>query len=212
MDIETFHNCLSYLSLAQREKSSLELLLPIATTAIGIFIGFGINVIRDRKKDDSAVKNKKMCINEELERTRSELEHIFKECIKIYDSAAAQQAVLGHQIPEEIDTPFLREHFVSIAHRYTKLEREALTQIAPAVKYINHSLHAFMSTYHNPSNTNQIAIGSLNILSCTIHGYQCLEVIDQKEKKSKKTTIIEIANKLSITSAYVDHLRNTPNL
>lgn len=212
MDIETFNNCLSYISLAQREKPNLELLLPLATTAIGIFIGFGINVIRDRKKENRAVKNKKMCINEELERMRSELEHIFTECIKIYDSATAQQAILGHQIPEEIDTPFLREHFVSIAHRYTKPEREALTLIAPAVKYINHSLHAFMSTYNSCSNINQTAIGSLNILSCTIHGYQCLEVIAQKEKKSKKTTIIELANKLSITSVYVEHLRNTSNL
>ncbi|WP_139238006.1 hypothetical protein [Pseudomonas sp. OV546] len=50
MDIENFSNCLNYISLAQSKKPTIELIIPLITTAVGIFIGFGTNLIRDRKK------------------------------------------------------------------------------------------------------------------------------------------------------------------
>lgn len=207
MEVEAFAQCLSYLEAVQNKKTGVDSLLPIATTAIGIFIGFGINVIRDRAKDSKATKNKKMCITEELEQIKLHLEHVFMESLKVHDSSVAQEVVVGHRLPSEIDTPFLDEYYVGIAHRYTQEERGCISALTPIIKEINKCLGAFKDGAIGSNNFNQLGIASLNVLSCTVHCYQIFESMLKKERKSKKLLIVELADKLKFSSVYVEKLR-----
>ncbi|WP_404941681.1 hypothetical protein [Pseudomonas danubii] len=207
MEIEAFTQCLSYLEAVQNKKTGIDALLPIATTAIGIFIGFGINVIRDRAKDSKATKNKKMCITEELNQIKLLLEHLFTESLRIYDSSVAQEVIAGHRLPSEIDTPFLDEYYVGIAHRYTQEERECIAALTLIIKEINKCLEAFKEDAGNSKNFNRLGISSLNIISSTAHCYQTFESMLRKEKKPKKLLIIELADKLKLSSTYIEKLR-----
>ncbi|NWE61157.1 hypothetical protein, partial [Pseudomonas gingeri] len=160
------------------------------------------------KKESKAIKNKKMCITEELERTKLYLEHIFEEAIKTHDSSVARHIIPGHQLQSEISLPFLSEHFTSIAHKYSQNQRTHITRLSETIKDLNNQLEEFHSL-RELSNFQKIALISLNIISATIHCHQIVELIDNIEIKQKKLALVELSDKLKITSPYIETLRTS---
>ena len=208
MDVETFAQRLNYLGLAQTKKQPLELLIPVASSLLGVFVGASLTMLREGSKESKTLKNKKMCIAEELDRTKLYLEHIFDEAIKIHDSSAAGNIIPGHQLQSEISLPFLSEHFTSIAHKYSKNQRNHITRLSETTKDLNQQLEDFHSL-REPSNFQKIALISLNIISATIHCHQILELIDNIEDKQTKLALVELSDKLKIKSPYIERLRTS---
>jgi len=208
MEFETFAQCLNYLSLAQAKKQPLELITPVVSSLAGVLVGASLTMLREGSKDKKALKNKKMCITEELGRTQLYLEHIFKEAIQIYDYSVAGNIVPGHQLQAEVSLPFLFEHFTSIAHKYSQHERNHITRLSETIKELNQQLQEFHSL-REPLNFQKNALTSLNIISATIHCHQILELISCTEIKQKKLALIELSDKLEIKSPYIENLRSS---
>lgn len=208
MEIDTFAQCLNYLGLAQNKKTSIELLIPGLSSLLGVIAGASITMLRERNKDKSALKNKKMCISEELDRTKSHLKHIFKEAIRIHDASLKEHITPGHQLRLEISLPFISEHFTSIAHKYSINQRSHIIQLSEIIKEVNQQLQDFHAL-RNPSNFSGSALTSLNIISATIHCHRILDLINNKEFKHNKLAIIELSDELEIRSPYVEALRNS---
>lgn len=122
MDIDSFDQCLSYI-VTTKNKSTLETVLPMLTTLLGVIIGFGINYLRDTRKETKETTNKKMCINEDIQRILQMSEQAFKESFTINDAALKNQPFIGHRLPSDIDSPCLDEYFASVAHTYSTAER-----------------------------------------------------------------------------------------
>lgn len=208
MDIDAFSQCLNYLGSAQNKKPLLELVIPAASSLMGVIVGASLTMMRERSKEKIALKNKTMCISEELARVKNYLEHITQEAIHIYDSSVAEHVIPGHQLQLEISLPFIVEHFTSIAHKYSQGQRNHIIQFVETIKELNQQLGDFHSL-RNPSNFKGNALTSLNIVSAAIHCYQILESIAGNEIKQKKLTLIDLSDKLGIKSPYIENLRRS---
>ncbi|MEO8490730.1 hypothetical protein [Pseudomonas sp.] len=206
MEIDTFTQCLNYLELAHAKKQPLELIIPVVSSLLGVLVGASLTMLREGSKDKKALKNKKMCITEELDRTQLYLEHIFEEAIQIYDSSVAGNIVPGHQLQAEVSLPFLLEHFTSIAHKYSQDERNHITRLSETTKELNQQLKEFHSL-REPLNFQKNALISLNIISATIHCHQILQLINSIEIKQKKLALVALSDKLEINSPYIETLR-----
>ncbi len=206
MEFEAFTQCLNYLELVQIKKQPLELFIPVASSLLGVFVGASLTMLREGSKESKTLKNKKVCIAEELDRTKLYLEHIFEEAIKLHDSSVAGNIIPGHQLQSEISLPFLSEHFTSIAHKYSINQRSHITRLSETIKDLNQQLEDFHSI-REPSNFQKIALTSLNIISAAIHCHQILELIYNIENKQKKLALVELSDKLKIKSPYIENLR-----
>lgn len=207
MDIDTFTQCLNYLDIARAKKQPLELIIPVVSSLIGVLVGASLTMLREGSKEKKALKNKKMCITEELNRTKLYLEHIFEEAIKIYDSSFAGHVVPGHQLQAEVSLPFLFEHFTSIAHRYLQNERNHITRLLETIRDLNLQLNEFHSL-REPLNFQKNALISFNLISAAIHSHQILELINGIEIKQKRTALVELSDKLELNSSYIETLRS----
>ncbi|WP_157955049.1 hypothetical protein [Pseudomonas sp. S5D5] len=208
MEIDTFAQCLNYLGLAQNKKTTVELLIPGLSSLVGVIAGASITMLREKNKEKSTLKNKKMCITEELNRTKDNLEHIFKEAIRIHDDSVKEHIIPGHQLRLEISLPFVSEHFTSIAHKYSIEQRSHIIQLSEIIKEVNQQLQEFHAL-RNPSNFSGSALTSLNIISATIHCHRILDLIEGAKFKHNKLAIIELSDKLKISSPYVETLRSS---
>lgn len=137
MEIESFAQCLAYISATAKEKSSFEMLIAPASSLLGIVIGFSLNHFRDAGKSRKEAKNKLMCVEEDIVRTMQGAQHVFKEVTKLYDDFMTVGRPDGHNLPSEINTPYIDHHFVGIAHLLTQDQRHLIVSTLPSLKELN---------------------------------------------------------------------------
>lgn len=59
MDVNSFAQCLSYVATISKATPLYEKLLPVATTIIGIAVGFLLNIAKESKKEKEKHKKRK---------------------------------------------------------------------------------------------------------------------------------------------------------
>lgn len=115
----------------------MELLLPVASSLLGIVVGFSLNLFRDKSKSKKENTNKMMCITEDIDRIRREASFVFTEAVRHLDAIGKGSQIVAHRLPGEIYSPYIEKHFVEIAHLYTQQQRNNIVSMLPTLKDVN---------------------------------------------------------------------------
>lgn len=137
MELESFTQCLSYLEAVGKPKDSLGPMIP---TVLGIAVGFGLNFSRDWLKSRKENYNKKMCIKEDIIRIRQSADDVFIKSLKFIDALEEGKQILGHDLPREINLPYIEKHFIDVAHLYSEQERHYIVSLMPRLNGLNAAL------------------------------------------------------------------------
>lgn len=176
------------------------------TTLFGVIVGFGINYVRDTFKARKEATNKKMCIDEDIQRVLRASEQAFKECLKINDSALKNQPFNGHRLPADIDSPCLDEYFASIAHKYSQEERHHIFLLIPYLKSLNECLQK-VKDLREPSNFKEIIILSRNAIGMAHHCAGICKAIKAKGIEPKEFTVVTFADELGVKFDCIEEAR-----
>lgn len=206
VDMESFTQCLQYITATQTSKSVVEKIIPLASPLVGVIIGATITVWREGIKDRRTLRNKKICVLEEIHLTRASLEHIFKETLALLDAANKEKILPGNRLPTELCMPFLDKYFTEVAYSYPKEQRQQIMSLSPLINETSRNLGKFSSVVPT-LNDATYSIALLNLLSQTIYCHRKIETALGVKHREIKECIIELADRLKIESAYVDKLR-----
>lgn len=206
LNIEDFSSCLNYVQAMPAKKDTFDILLPVATTAIGVLLGFGINYYRDRAKENKTTANKLVCIKEEIHRIHTNLEHVFSECISLHEKLITEEEFIGHSLPGRIDSFFIDENFISIAHELTTEERNYFSNLLSLLSKQNEHLKSMHETF-NPKKLEHWQNNSLNTLNNALF---CVRKCRTLMNNGQKTdlSLVDLADELNITSTFIEYNRN----
>ncbi|MBK0058273.1 hypothetical protein IAE40_06485 [Pseudomonas sp. S44] len=129
MDIVDFDQCLFYLGMTSKSKSSLEVLLPYGAGLVGVVVGFVINVVRDKLKDKSSRNSKMVCIDEDVHRLRHLMQISMLELLEILNAIDMKKKPPGANIPSSFKAPLLEDFFVDVAIKYDVQVRYHLKEL-----------------------------------------------------------------------------------
>ncbi|NWB25804.1 hypothetical protein [Pseudomonas gingeri] len=206
MDIETFNQCLTY-AASLGDGKYIDKFIAVATTLAGIIIGFTLNIFRESIKKRKENSDKKICIMEDVKRTQSALGTIITESLRMIDATNAGEDVPGHRLPSKIESMLIEEYFPSVAHSYTADERTSILSLINLLGETNDQLTRFRGRTDQPHRT--ILLTSLHNLNNA--AYYCFALCDsfvESGKKPNYNQLIEIADRLKISSAFVESLRS----
>lgn len=203
LEIESFAQCLAYISATAKEKSSLEMLIAPAASLVGIVIGFLLNHLRDKGKSRREAENKLMCVNEDVMRTMQATKHVFKEVVRLYDFMNVGRPD-AHNLPSEINTPYIDHHFVGIAHLLTQEQRHRIVSTLPSIKELN-VLISNISNFHDTAATD-VARDCKNAASQAIF---CIDNCGAyfSGKKDAPSDWVSMADDLGVSSHVIEELR-----
>lgn len=205
MDIDSFNQCLTYMSASSGKKGALETLTPFITAIVSFALGFFINMWRDYVKENKTIKNKKACINEDIYRAKFGTEQTFKECINIIDLCQQNAPIRGHTLPSEITTPGIDEYFWSIAHSYTETERHHIMLLTPAIRKLNKNLEQLTSISRITPSSDTVTM-AYNLISYTLHCHSIFLALQTGEQQTT-TSIVSLADQFGLNSPYIEDIR-----
>lgn len=209
MNIEDFNSCLNYLQTLPIKKGNLDVFLPIVGTAIGVIIGFAANHYRDRSRENRTVANKILCIKEEIQRIQTHLEHVFSQCISLHEELTTKKQLIGHSLPRRIDSFFIDEHFIDVAHKLTAHERNTITNLLSLLATQNNHLSSMNKTFDTQGIQywENVTLNTLNNALFCIR--KCRSFTNNGQKID--LSIVDLADELGKTSKLVEYGRHRAN-
>lgn len=170
MDISDFNQCLFYLGMTSQSKSKLELILPYGAGLVGVVVGFVINMVRDKLKDKSAVKNKMICIDEDVHRLRHLFQHSILEFVEVLYALNERRNPTGANVPSSFKAPLLEDFFVDVAAKYDVQIRYHLKELITHTANLDQNVSALFEM--KPGFDMSVKVIGL-IQSCTYGVVNC---------------------------------------
>ncbi|AZD95341.1 MULTISPECIES: hypothetical protein [Pseudomonas] len=205
MDVDSYLQCLNYMDSIPKVDGVLDITLKVGVP-IGTFIlGFVFSWIKENRKESKEVKNKKICVDEEIHRVMQGVEHSFKECVSILDLCRRNQRIESHRLPPEIEMPCIETFFWGIAHEYTQDERHYLSFLGPNIKELNVLIQKVREA-PKPRDLTAMASLAYAVLEHAPHCYAICETL-KTGVKPEVVTPVSFADKLQLKSDAIDSMR-----
>lgn len=182
MEIDSFSQCLQYLQAITPEKGQLEryVPIPIASALFGGILGFGLNALLAKYKEESLDANRVMCCSEEVQRIKEALELTLLELMNLASQLVAKIDIATNQLPTKISSPYISKHFTDAAHKHTKEQRSCIQSMIEHIDSLNNRL-PFM---HEPEKTFVSFDTSVHLLNSSgdaLKAWRCCQgFIDKK--------------------------------
>ncbi|WP_223473796.1 hypothetical protein [Pseudomonas sp. BF-B-27] len=183
----------------------MELILPVASSLFGIFVGFSLNLLRDMFKSRKENTNKMTCIAEDIDRIRLDASRVFIEAVKHLDAMGKGSLIVAHRMPGEINSPYVDKHFVEIAHLYTQQQRHNIVSMLPTLKDIN----AIIKSLGDPETKADLVSYKRQCMNAGNLAIFCIERCDVVSDGPPKyhEDWFSIAMRLNVESEFINELR-----
>jgi hypothetical protein len=181
MDIENFSQCLNYMQSTLQQNSYLDKGLPIVGTLAGTIFGFALNFFASKTKESAAVKNKLMCITEDIESTKSSLITIIKECSRLLELIVTKQSIKGSFLPKVVTALSVDAYFISVADNFTRDQRYCTQLLLARLVEINDIL---LVLKQNSQPNFDRSIATMNLISLCIGSIKMCEAFLTKKRVS----------------------------
>jgi hypothetical protein len=203
MDVNSFAQCLSYVATISKATPLYEKLLPVATTIIGIAVGFLLNIAKESKKEKRETQEKKDCIATEINRMKQTALACYKVSLKILDTNMQQKSSNGHSMPGRVEPILIQEYFKSVAHTYpTETQGHILHMLDLAA-----TLSALCAiSRSNPSSIQEESEAAANVFSNAVFCYAICDAILNNTQPDYRQQF-DIAKRYDIKSTYLDQLK-----
>lgn len=140
MDIENFNQCLSYLQASLQGKGTFERVLPIVGTLVGAVLGFALNYLAGRGKENKTARNKLMCIDEDVMAIEHSLNEMSKEAVRMISLVVQKATPSGNYLPLSVSALCLESYFIDVAHKYSRQQRYWIQLLISRLKEISCAL------------------------------------------------------------------------
>lgn len=208
MDLESFSQCLSYISTITKPSNSFEKILPVISTILGIVIGYILNNFRERQKESRTNEQKRKCISEDIDRLKSVAKKCIKESLYILDANIKGEIARGHSMPARAEPILVNEYFSQVAHTYSTEDREKILHMLDLASSLSERA-AQSRLQHDDPRTEGMA--AHNVLTHAVFCYCICEAI-LENKKPDYDQVHKIAEKYDFKSTYLDkQRREAPN-
>ena len=209
--MESFSQCLSYMTANGKEKSLMETLLPYASSLLGVVIGFSLNLLRDNSKSKKENANKLMCIEEDVRRLRQAAHHLFIEINVHIDLLYKGVIPTTHRMGSSVLAPSLDKYFIEVAHLFTQEQRHNIVSMLPNIESINELLKT-LSDPVDPKDIIQAKRNFLNAGSNSIYIIERCNVFFDGAPEFHECWL-SVAETLGIESDFISNLisQGTPN-
>lgn len=209
MDLESFTQCLNYISTTAKPASqfnqAIDKALPVATTIVGILIGFVLNISRERSKEKKTIKDKKQCISEEVERIKISSKLCYKQALFILGVNMEGKFARGHSMPPRVEPVLTNEYFKTIAHSYKPSTRENILHLLDLAA----ALTERVAIARTQAESVQKEFDSAhNVLTHSAFCYAICEAI-LEDREPDYSNLYAIADKYEFESPFLDKYRTS---
>lgn len=204
MEIDSFAQCLAYISATTKSNGLVGFIIPTITSLTCVIIGFALNQFSSTFKTNKDSSNKIMCITEDIERLQHDAESIFKAALLFLDSHRNTTKPGAQKIPTKLSTPHIDKYFVEVAHLLSKEKRDNIARVLPLISHIN-DIKKDLGSSNVVDNVSTHTRVCKNVISSVI---KCVESCDGYLNGSPEfqEDWISLAEKLKVRSDFIEDL------
>ncbi|WP_285361315.1 hypothetical protein [Pseudomonas sp. fls2-241-TYG-175] len=209
MDIADFTQCLDYFhlasqnneavlaSLTNQKKSWYETFAPVANGIIGlcgVALGIFINKFFEKSGKARETTNKKLAIQEEIERIKSQAKHAYTGARECRDYCSVYGLPPTYDLPIKPAAYCLEGFFTSVLHEYSPTQRDCAFHIISLISDLNNKIENYISLYTDTEDVS-CANGAgtaenILIVSAALYG-ACTNFIDNVKSYEMSITEFE---------------------